>query len=488
MINNNRTSRRSFFKKSTQGMLGIIGGIQGLSLLSGNMAKAKAPSFERKDISENIPVPTFAQMEWQDSEIGLIFHFDMPIAAENFEQNNNVKKVYNPNLYNPSKLNTDQWVEAAKACGARYAIFTATHFNGFMQWQSDLYPYGLKQAKWKNGKGDIVADFVKSCYKYDIRPGIYFSTHRNAYWTAWGHYVDWGNGKGQPKQVEYNHICEKMTQELCFKYGHLIQIWYDAGVKTPEEGGPDVLPIFEANQPHSVFYSNIQRSDHRWIGNESGHADYPCWSTMPGGTLSHNTASWKPLLSTGDSEGKVWSPGMVDIPLRGFDGVHSWFYRPGEEHGVYPLNELLKIYNQSVGRNCNLIIGSVINPDGLVPDKDFNRLKDFGKALEIQFGHPLAEGSGQGNQIELTLTQRELINQIVIKEDIQFGERIRSYSVEGLNQNDHWEQLCEGVSVGHKRIQQFEGKNLSKIRLNIIDSIAVPMISKFSVFHNSMLG
>ena len=35
------------------------------------------------------------------------------------------------------------------------------------------------------------------------------------------------------------------------KNGPLVQVWYDAAVKSPVEGGPDVLPIFERNQPDS---------------------------------------------------------------------------------------------------------------------------------------------------------------------------------------------------------------------------------------------
>src|SRR5699024_3255516 len=154
--------------------------------------------------------------------------------------------------YNPKKLDTDQWIAAAKAAGANYAVFTATHFNGFMQWQSDIYPYGLKQAKWENGQGDIVEDFVHSCRRADIKPYIYLSTHRNAYWEVWDYYVNWGKGKGTPKQQEFNEVAEQMVEELCSKYGPLVQIWFDAGTKLPDEGGPDILPIFNKYQPDSV--------------------------------------------------------------------------------------------------------------------------------------------------------------------------------------------------------------------------------------------
>lgn len=237
-----------------------------------------------------IPKPTPAQLRWQNCEIGVIYHLDMPGVAGFDVGNNATRKTFDPKLYNPAKLDTDQWVHAAKAAGAKYAVFTATHFNGFMQWQSDLYPYGVKNASWRNGKGDVVADFVESCRKADILPGIYMSTHSNAYMNVWGHYVD--QGRKSEEQAAYNRIAEKQVEELCSRYGDLVQIWFDAGVKTPEHGGPDVLPVFEKYQPDSVFYHNTDRSDHRWIGNEHGSVRYPCWATMPGnnnGEVSHNS-------------------------------------------------------------------------------------------------------------------------------------------------------------------------------------------------------
>ena len=111
------------------------------------------------------PKPTDAQVTWQDCEVGIVYHLDMPMMDGEFAPNNTSRDRFDPKSYNPEKLDTDQWIKAAKDAGAEYAIVTATHFNGFLQWQSDLYPYGLKQAAWRNGKGDIVRDFVESCLK-----------------------------------------------------------------------------------------------------------------------------------------------------------------------------------------------------------------------------------------------------------------------------------------------------------------------------------
>ncbi|QNN24077.1 alpha-L-fucosidase [Planctomycetales bacterium ZRK34] len=432
-----------------------------------------------------LPTPTTAQVRWQQCELGVIYHLDMPIIAGVDAPNNLVKETFDPKIYNPTKLDTDQWVAAAKAAGAKYAVFTGTHFNGFMQWQSDLYPYGLKQAAWRGGKGDIVGDFVESCRNQGIEPGVYFSTHRNAYQTVWGHYVDWGKGKGTAKQAAYNRIAEKQTEEICSRYGRLVQIWYDAGVKTPKAGGPDVLPIFEKHQPDSIFYSSSDRSDIRWIGNEAGHAGYPCWSTMPGrqrgGGVSHNTPSWRKCLHGGDANGTVWAPGMVDVPLRGHK-AHDWLYRPGHDHSQESVERLMTMYDQSVGRNSNFIIGLVVDPEGQVPEPDMKRMQEFGQALRQRFSRPAGQTSGRGDSVTLKLPSPRRIDQVVIQEDITHGERVRRYTLEGLTGTDTWQKLAEGESVGNKRIERIKPIEVAAVRLHITERQAEPIISNLQVF------
>lgn len=433
----------------------------------------------------SLPKPTPAQMRWQDCEVGVIYHFDLPLAAHQFPTGPLPrKKTFDPDLYQPTKLDTDQWIEAAKAAGARYAIFTATAGHGFLQWQSDLYPYSLKQTSWRDGKGDVVADFIESCRKADILPGLYLSIYRNTYWNAWYHYVNWGEGRGTEKQAAYNRMAEKKTEELCSRYGPLVQIWYDVGVKTPEEGGPDVLPIFEKHQPASVFYHNKDRSDHRWVGNENGYADYPCWAAMPVSEegVSHNVPSWKPILDSGDPDGQVWSPAMVDVPLRGANGVHSWMWKPDQEHGIHSKEALVEMYYNSVGRNGNFVVGAVVTPEGLVPEPDIKRLEEYGSEIRRRFDRPVAETSGCGRLVELRLRKPGKIDHVMVMEDIAHGELIREYSVEGLVDGGKWEQLAEGQCIGHKRIQPVGRREVAAVRLRSKRTVAEPHIRRLAVF------
>ena len=438
--------------------------------------------FAAREDAVTLARPLPRQAAWQDLEVGAIFHFDMPLFAPGGRtHHNSIHETWDPKIYNPPKLDTDQWIEAAKNMGARYAIFTATHFNGFLQWQSDLYPYGVKQAAWRGGKGDLVGEFVESCRRAGIKPGLYMSCFRNAYWKVDRYRVDYG--KGGSKQAEFARTCEKMFEELCTRYGELVQIWFDAGNILPEDGGPDLLPIADKYQPNMVFYHSPQRREHRWIGNEKGYAGYPCWATMPDLETAEalhkgRGADWRKLLEHGVPDGKLWSPGMVDTVLRN----HHWFWYADTEHKIEPLDRLVQFYYQSVGRNCNLVVGLTPDPTGLLPEPDCKRCDEFGREIRRRFGQPLAQTAGKGKEIRLVLKQPTKVDHVSIMEDITKGERVHQYSVEGQVGGDKWQTLCEGISIGHKRIQQFEPIEVSALRLRVTQAAAPPTIRQLAAY------
>ncbi|NQT85476.1 alpha-L-fucosidase, partial [bacterium] len=294
---------------------------------------------------------------------------------------------------------------------------------------------------------------------------------------------DWGKGRGTEKQKAYNRIAEGQLEELCSRYGQLVQIWFDAGVKLPHEGGPDVLPIFAKHQPNSVFYHSSRRSDHRWIGNEAGRVRYPCWVTMPrgeDGSVGHNYKAWKRLLGSGDPDGTVWSPGMADAPLRD----HNWFWKPGQDQKVRSLRGLMDMYYRSVGHNCNLLLGEVVTSEGLVPAHDIQRLAEFGKEVRRRFGTAVAETAGKaGRSVELRLPRPGRINHVIVMEDVAQGERIRRYALEGLAPGGEWRSLCEGQSIGHKRIQSFDAVDVAAVRLKTAEATAEPILRRLAVFN-----
>jgi len=434
-----------------------------------------------------LPTPSVSQLRWAQAEFGVIFHYDLHVfdGKKYCQATNRIRPVEDYNVFNPMELDTDQWIKAAKAAGARFAVITATHETGFAIYQSDVNPYSLKALKWRDGKGDIVGDFVKSCRKYGLMPGIYIGIRWNSFYGIYNFKADGDDEFARNRQEWYRRYCERMTEELMSKYGDLFMVWYDGGADDPKGLGPDVEPIVNCLQPECLFYHNTERADFRWGGSESGTVGYPNWSTFPT-PFSHNKNldqqhAHLELLKHGDPNGKYWVPAMANAPLRGYNGRHEWFWEPGDENAVYPLENLVNMYYNSVGRNATLILGLTPDPRGLIPEGDVQRLKEFGDKIDDLIAHPLKSVAGTGKKLEINLGKLRPINQVVIQEEISNGERVRAYLVQGLTAGG-WKTLCEGESIGHKRIQTFESSQVSRIRLLINESIDVPQIKNFSVY------
>lgn len=433
----------------------------------------------QKEIRQMIK-PTPVQAAWQDMEIGMFYHFDIPVYKQGWEWRS-FANCPAPDLYQPVRLDTDQWMEAASAIGARYAVFVAKHCSGFLQYQSDLYPYGVKQSSWRDGKGDVVEAFVASCRKYDIKPGLYASVGANGFLGVDRYKVNKGRGDDPKAQEEYRRITEKMAEELWSRYGELTEIWFDGGVPPISEGGPDLLPLYNRHQPNAVAFQGPAEVPNliRWVGNERGLAPYPCWNTSFGTTSEGGTVEKKGDRFSGHPDGNRWIPGECDVPIRN----HEWFWKPDQEDKLYSVEELMNMYYKSVGRNCNLLLNANPDPDGLIPEADMERYIEFGREIQRRFSQPMARTDGAGETIELSLDAPTDINHVIIMEDIAQGERIRTYVVEGLGADRTWRPLCEGESVGHKRIQSFETKSLQAIRLRVTTSVAEPLIRELAVYN-----
>lgn len=434
------------------------------------------------------PVPAARQMKWHEAELGVVFHYDLHVFdGEAYGQGGNrINPVEDYNIFNPSSLDTDQWIMAAKAAGARFAVLTATHETGFGLWQSDVNPYCLKAVRWRDGRGDIVRDFVNSCRKYGIQPGIYIGIRWNSLLGIHNFRAEGDGEFARNRQEWYRRLCEKMVTELCTRYGDLFMIWFDGGADDPDGLGPDVEPIVDRYQPDCLFYHNVDRADLRWGGSESGTVGYPCWSTFPypyshsnadEGVMDHNE-----LLAHGDADGAYWVPAMADTPLRGYNGRHEWFWEPGDEDAVYPLENLMDMYEKSVGRNATLIVGLTPDPDGLIPEGDVERLKEWGDEIRRRFGSPLARTSGKADTLTLDMEGRQTCDYYILQEDISQGERIRAYRIEART-GGSWVTVAHGSSVGHKRIGSFPPVEASAFRVVVEKSTGTPVIRDFSVYH-----
>ncbi len=454
--------------------------IQWICLLTCLLTGIVQAKSEREKI--NIPTPTPSQLAWQEAELGVLVCYELHTFKKDVYVQSRDRKlpVKDVNIFNPTELDTDQWIRCVKDMGAKFAILTVSHESGFCLWQSDANPYCLKAVKWGNGKRDILREFVDSCRKYGIKPGVYIGTRWNSHLGIYDFRV---TKRSTITQEQYNKMIEAEVKEICTRYGKLFEIWFDGGAYDPKNGGPDVLSIVEKYQPDAIFYHNYQRADVRWGGSETGTVPYPCWATVPfpNGFEAHKKqyhANGFQLLKHGDPNGAYWMPAMSDTPIRKF----SWFWQPNSEYKILPLNVLLNKYYASVGRNSTLVLS--LNPDlrGLISDTEVNRYREFGWALKRIFSNKIANISGKGYKLELVLPENSKFDHLVLQENIKYGERVRKFSVEAFS-NGKWKKINSGSCIGHKRIVRFPKPiTATKIRLTISKAISEPIIKTFAVY------
>lgn len=414
------------------------------------------------DVKEvRLAKPSEQQYAWHEQERLMFIHFGMATwqgrEYDNFSTD--LSRV------NPYKLNTDEWCKVAQSFGAKQIIFVAKHVGGFCWWPTETTDYNVSHTPWKKGKGDLVADISASCKKYGLKLGLYLYPGDD----KWGAGLGSGGRTNDPaKQEAYNKVYRQQLTELLTNYGAITEVWFDGNCII------EVKDILDKYAKDAVIFQSPQASI-RWVGNEEGYAPYPAWNGINSSDLQTGVAT----AVQGDPDGDAWAPLECDVPLYN----HNWFWSPSNEAKRRSVNDLMKIYYRSAGRGAVMLLNATPDTLGVIPPGDVARFAELGNEIERRFASPLKAVAGiKGNEATITFDAPTVVNHIVTMEDYREGERIRAYNIEGLV-GDKWELLCSGSSVGRKKIDFFEDKTVTKIRLNVTKSVAEPVIRSFTAYH-----
>ncbi len=411
----------------------------------------------------HIAKPTPQQLQWQDMELGVIIHYVLSAYKPGCHYKSALIRDEIPlNTVKPTKLYPEQWVKCAWKMGAKYAVFVANHCEGFSLWPTKVNDFSIASIDWKDGKADLVREFIDACKKYGLKPGIYYSTGCNGYYDVDGEPEDYKSKKYQ----EYVQNVEAQVKELWTEYGELFEIWFDGGIVPPELGGPDLAPMLKKYQPNAICFQGPKSfaNNVRWVGNEDGLAPENCWATTNAGDASYTGTVVSEEAGIGDPNGIYYWPAETDMPNRKHMACGcGWGWAEGEGHMIYSPDELLDCYIRSVGRNSNLLLGMAISTDGDFQDEE--QFRQFGQKIRETFGTPIAikfEPKAKNGEITLPLPENTSFDYLVIREDIREGQRIRAFDI-----------LVDGSTVyssnciGHKRIIPMKGTKASNVTLKV---------------------
>lgn len=257
-----------------------------------------------------------------------------------------------------------------------------------------------------------------------------------------------------------------------------------------------------------MIFSNIGPGC-RWVGNERGSAGRTCWGRLDvEGFGSGSDGPLQDTLNCGNALGAKWIPAEADVSIR-----PGWFWRESENDKVKSVDDLLRIYYESVGRNSLMLLNVPPDTTGRFNAVDSTRLMEFRSALDEIFKDNLAKGAraeasvvrGRSFKaqnilnedydsfwaapddvteatIAIDLGGKKTFNLIQLQEYIPLGQRIKSFTVEAMNGDGSWTEIASETTIGHKRIIPITETTTSKVRLNITGSYACPVLNGFALY------
>ena len=374
-------------------------------------------------------------------------------------------------------------------------------------WPSAYTNYSVKNAPWKNGKGDVIREMADACAAYGLKLGIYLSP--------------WDRNRSDYGTAAYITYFRNQLTELLTNYGPIFEVWFDgANGGDGYYGGANETRKIDSKiyydwentyklvhklQPQCLIWNDGgKRGDLRWVGTEAGYVGETNWSLLD----STGEVPWN-MLHYGLENGNAWVQAEVNTSIR-----PEWFYHPSENTRVKALPQLMDLYYNSIGRNATMLLNFPIMPNGLINDIDEKNALEFANTVKKTFAINLAKNAkvvatnfrnnnkafGAQNVIDenkdtywvtddnvtsasLTIDFGRVtsFNRFLVQEYIRQGQRVKSFSIEAFV-DGNWKELGKGTTVGYKRILRFPSTGATKLRFNITDAKACPLIAGIGVY------
>ena len=455
-----------------------------------------------------LPLPEQKQVDWQRMETYAFIHFGLNSFCDREWGYGDT----DPKMFNPKRLDCEQWVKTLIAAGMKGVILTAKHHDGFCLWPFEGNDYNVSKSPWRNGKGNVVKELSEACKKHGLKFAVYLSP--------------WDRSRadyGSPSYVDYFH---SQLRDLLTNYGPVFEVWFDgANGGDGYYGGardkrtidrknyynyPRIYQILDSLQPQAVVFSDGGPGC-RWVGNEKGFAGETNWAFIPKNTVYPGYPNY-PELQFGYPDGDQWTAAECDVSIR-----PGWFYHPEEDDKVKSPEQLADLYYRSVGHNATLLLNFPVDRNGLINPVDSANAVNFHKLIQHELGNNLVAGmkpkvsNERGGQfaaqaltdgswdtywatsdgvtsadITFTFKKAQKMNRIMLQEYIPLGQRVKKFAVEWLDKNGTWKAVEQGeetTTIGYKRLLRFLTVETKGLRVRILDSRGPICMNNMGVYY-----
>jgi alpha-L-fucosidase len=291
-------------------------------------------------------------------------------------QYENLKKTFNPEKFNPTKM-----ANAAKEAGMKYVVFTTKHHDGFCMFDSKYTDYKITDKECPfhlNPKANVAKEVFNEFRENGFMIGAYFSKpdwHSDYFW--WQRFatpdrnVNYEIKKYPERWQKFVEFTQNQIDELMTDYGKIDILWLDGcWVRHYSE------KELEEEKKNLTF--NIPRIQNQDINMpliaKNSRIKQP-------GLIVVDRAVPGPLQNYLTPENQVpnktlpypWETCMPITP--------SWSYEPGLEYKS--ARKLIHLLVDIVAKGGNFLLNIAPTAEGDFEDEAYDRLKKIGEWMRI---------------------------------------------------------------------------------------------------------
>jgi len=443
------------------------------------------------------------QQEFLDLRFGMFIHFN--IAT--FANEDRPDPELSPEVFNPVKLDCNQWADVAVSANMTYGCLTAKHSTGFCLWNTQTTDYSVMNIPFKR---DVVKEYADAFRKKGLKVCFYYSILdlRHNIRRGW-------------TEKEHTAFIKNQLTELLTNYGEITCLVFDSW-----DTGWSRLTYEEI--PFEEIYLHVKSLQPNCLISEHNAGKYPSQALFYADIKQYEQNA-NQFISRETNQ----VPAQSGLPIN-----KTWFWKE------YSPVETLKDVNFLVEENliplnaafCNFILNVAPNRDGLIDDNAVIALKEIGKkwqhpgpAPELpQISRPIINSNlakhqkinsswsrdskimDLGNDDRFGTNWRshksveqpffEVIfdnpidfNMVCIAEPIAQKEwyrettRIREYELQYWD-GTQWQVIEINYSAEAVKIHRFETVSSDKVRIKINNCDPEPAISEFMVYNERRLN
>ena len=293
-------------------------------------------------------------MEWfKDAKLGIFIHWGIYSVngideSWSFFNNYISHDDYLKQLdgFTADRYEPDHWAELIQNSGAKYAVITSKHHDGFALWNTE---YGnLNAVKHSAAGRDVLTPFVDELRHRGVKVGVYFSL------PDWS-YEDYTHHTRSVTRYKPESDPDRWEKFLDYYQGQLTELsenydpdlwWFDGDWEhSGEEWQVDkVRSLLLKKNPGVILNSRLR-----------GKGDYETPEQGPP-VLRPAAKYWELCLTMND----------------------SWGYQPNDTNYKTP-QQIIDIFADCISKGGNLLLDIGPKPDGTIPEEQEHILKELGR-------------------------------------------------------------------------------------------------------------